>query len=150
MGPTRYFSERERQRGRRVLNIGFKDSASVLDYNAHRVGLPVDKPFVCNNRAFASLEAMAEVTGRERHVIDIRNYEEVFATAEEPEHAPSNEGRLYQADQVDLRLRPDSPVVDAGCRLPGINEHFMSDAPDLAAYELGQPLPHYGPRGKGK
>ena len=99
MGPARLFSERDRQRGRTVLNIGFKDSASVLDYNAHRVGLPVDKPFVCNNQAFASLEAMAEATGRERHGIEIRDYDEVFATAEEPEHAPSNEGRLYQADQ---------------------------------------------------
>ena len=30
--------------------------------------------------------------------------------------------------------------------LPNINDGFTGNAPDLGALEVGQPLPHYGPR----
>jgi len=36
--------------------------------------------------------------------------------------------------------------VDAGTRLPNINDDHLGAAPDLGAYELGAPVPHYGPR----
>jgi len=35
----------------------------------------------------------------------------------------------------DLRLRPDSPLIDRGVRLPGINDDFQDAAPDLGAFE---------------
>jgi hypothetical protein len=53
---------------------------------------------------------------------------------------------LYRPDEVDLRIKSDGLVADAGCRLPGINDGYLGEAPDLGAYEVGQPLPHYGPR----
>jgi hypothetical protein len=31
-------------------------------------------------------------------------------------------------------------------RLTGINDDFTGKAPDLGAYEVARPLPHYGPR----
>jgi len=46
----------------------------------------------------------------------------------------------------DLRLASGSSAVDAGAVLPGLNEGFRARRPDLGAYELGDPLPHYGPR----
>jgi hypothetical protein len=46
----------------------------------------------------------------------------------------------------DLRLLPDAAAIDAGVVLPNINDGFAGAAPDLGAYELGQDLPHYGPR----
>jgi hypothetical protein len=46
----------------------------------------------------------------------------------------------------DLRLSPNSKAVDAGATLPGWNEDFHGRRPDLGAYELGDPLPQYGPR----
>ncbi|MGH9719302.1 MAG: right-handed parallel beta-helix repeat-containing protein [Bryobacteraceae bacterium] len=49
----------------------------------------------------------------------------------------------------DLRPRPGSRVVDAGVRIPGVNDGFLGKAPDIGAYEAGQPLPHYGPRPAG-
>ncbi|MBM4039903.1 MAG: right-handed parallel beta-helix repeat-containing protein [Planctomycetes bacterium] len=49
----------------------------------------------------------------------------------------------------DLRPRPGSAVVDKGVRLPNINDAFLGPAPDIGAYEAGQPLPHYGPRPEG-
>ena len=58
------------------------------------------------------------------------------------------EDHKKQAASPDLRLSPKSPAVDAGQVLPGMNDDFQGRAPDLGAYELGEPLPHYGPRPK--
>jgi hypothetical protein len=54
--------------------------------------------------------------------------------------------RLYNPEDFDFRLKPGSAAVDAGTELPGITDGFTGKAPDLGAYELGQPVPHYGPR----
>ena len=59
---------------------------------------------------------------------------------------PSDPRKLYKPDDFDFRLRPDSAAVDAGVRLPNVNDDFTGRAPDLGAYETGRPLPHYGPR----
>jgi hypothetical protein len=37
-------------------------------------------------------------------------------------------------------------AVDAGVRLPGVNDDFTGRAPDLGAYEVDRALPSYGPR----
>jgi hypothetical protein len=50
------------------------------------------------------------------------------------------------APAPDLRLRPGTAAIDAGEALPGWNDGFAGKTPDLGAYELGAPLPHYGPR----
>jgi hypothetical protein len=44
-------------------------------------------------------------------------------------------------------LKADSKAVDAGVKIPNVNDGFAGRAPDLGAYERGQPLPVYGPRG---
>jgi hypothetical protein len=49
-------------------------------------------------------------------------------------------------EPVDLSLTPGCAAIDAGEPLPGLNDGFAGKAPDLGAYELGSPLPHYGPR----
>jgi hypothetical protein len=46
-----------------------------------------------------------------------------------------------------MTLKAGCNAVDAGAVLPNINDGFAGPAPDLGAYELGQPLPVYGPRG---
>jgi hypothetical protein len=46
---------------------------------------------------------------------------------------------LYAPDDLDFRLKPDSATVDARCVLPNINDDFTGKAPDLGAYEVGQP-----------
>ena len=45
-----------------------------------------------------------------------------------------------------MTLTAGCAAVDAGVILPNINDGFVGTAPDLGAYELGQPLPTYGPR----
>ena len=51
---------------------------------------------------------------------------------------------------TDLRPVAGSAAIDAGQVLPSFNDDFAGKAPDLGAYELGQPVPHYGPRPEGK
>ena len=69
---------------------------------------------------------------------------DVFQKASAPDR--SDPRTLYKPADFDFRLRPGSKAVDAGIRLPNINDDFTGRAPDLGAYETGQPLPHYGPR----
>jgi Right handed beta helix region len=45
-----------------------------------------------------------------------------------------------------MTLRSGCNAIDAGIVLPNINDGFVGLAPDLGAYEVGRPLPWYGPR----
>ena len=51
-----------------------------------------------------------------------------------------------ERDVPDLRPVQESRITDAGLRIPNINNNFEGDGPDCGAYEVGQELPHYGPR----
>ncbi|HEY7041807.1 MAG TPA: hypothetical protein VID28_23255 [Methylomirabilota bacterium] len=66
-----------------------------------------------------------------------------FAGGLEPPRDPE---RRQPSASVDLRLAPRSRAVDAGVRLPNFNDVFTGTGPDLGCCEVGQPLPHYGPR----
>ncbi|HEX8039189.1 MAG TPA: right-handed parallel beta-helix repeat-containing protein [Chryseosolibacter sp.] len=46
----------------------------------------------------------------------------------------------------DLRPKKGSAVIDAGIHISNINDGFAGKAPDCGAYELGEEMPHYGPR----
>ena len=59
---------------------------------------------------------------------------------------PPEDTARPRSSSIDLRLSPRSKAVDAGVPLPGLNDGFHGARPDLGAYELGDPLPHYGPR----
>jgi len=60
--------------------------------------------------------------------------------------APEDSDTRFPREKTDLRLDPASRAVDAAVVLPNFNEGFSGKAPDLGCCELGQPLPHYGPR----
>jgi hypothetical protein len=59
---------------------------------------------------------------------------------------PAKPHAVYEVGDWDFRLKPGGKAVDAGCRLPNINDNFGGKAPDLGALEVGQPMPIYGPR----
>ena len=92
-------------------------------------------------RRFTTLEAYAEATGQDRHsvLVDYDVFEKVTPPGPDPR-------ALYRPADFDFRLRPGSVAVDAGVRLPGVNDDFTGRAPDLGAYEVDRPLPSYGPR----
>jgi hypothetical protein len=54
--------------------------------------------------------------------------------------------KLYKADEFDFRLKPASAAVDIGVPLATVTDGFAGRAPDLGALEVGQNVPHYGPR----
>jgi hypothetical protein len=56
---------------------------------------------------------------------------------------------LPERPPADLRPQAGSVVVDAGLRLPNINDAFRGSGPDIGAYEAGSEIPHYGPRPPG-
>jgi hypothetical protein len=93
-------------------------------------------------RQSASLEAHRAATGQEQHSVLV-DYD-VFVNV--PPLDTSEPWVLQDPATVDFQLRPGSVAVDAGTVLPGINDGFTGTAPDLGALELGQSVPHYGPR----
>lgn len=95
-------------------------------------------------RAFVTLADYSRATGQERHsrLVDY----DVFRSAGVPD--PSRPSHIYRPDDIDLRLREGSAAVDAGVILWNINDGYHGAAPDLGAYETGEPPAHYGPRTK--
>jgi hypothetical protein len=93
-------------------------------------------------RRFKTLKEFSEATGQDRHsvVVDF----DVFQKVSQPD--PNDPRKLYKPADFDFQLRPGSAAVDAGVRLPNVNDDFTGRAPDLGAYEVGRPEPHYGPR----
>jgi hypothetical protein len=59
---------------------------------------------------------------------------------------PAREGTRFPTAGIDFRLSPGSLAVDAGVALPNFNDGFAGAAPDLGCCELGEGLPHFGPR----
>ena len=53
---------------------------------------------------------------------------------------------LYDAANLDFRLRAGAVAVDKGTYLPNVTDDFTGLGPDLGALEAGRDVPHYGPR----
>ena len=94
------------------------------------------------SREYADLEEYSEATGNDTHSILI-DYDDFIDV---PPLDLSNPWNLYDPADVDFRLRPESAAIDAGSALPGVNDDARGNGPDLGAYEVGAPLPVYGPR----
>jgi hypothetical protein len=114
----------------------------AFQWNSPPAGTAADYTSMRQVRRFATLAEYAKATGQDTHSRTI-DYG-VFRNAAAPDY--SKPTQLYDAEKVDLRLKEGSAAVDAGVALPGITDGFTGRAPDLGAYELGVPPPHYGPR----
>ena len=154
----------------RVLSVDTFTNYSTSDYNGFRPNPESDEAFAWNSppldeirnfyperhdssqnapveliqRAFPTLEAYAEATGKDLHsrLVDY----DIFINAPMPDF--SDPTRVVNVDSVDLRLKKGAAAIDAGIELPNITDGFSGKAPDLGAYEFGEPLPHYGPRSR--
>jgi hypothetical protein len=93
-------------------------------------------------RHFKTLGEYGQAPGQEKHSIHV-DYD-LFVNV--PRADESDPQRLYNPEDMDFRLRPRSAAIDAGTALATINDGYAGKAPDLGAYEFGQPLPAYGPR----
>jgi hypothetical protein len=92
-------------------------------------------------RRFKTLKEYSDATGQDKHSV-LLDYD-VFVKVSPPGPDPRT---LYKPADFDFQLRAGSKAVDAGVRLPGVNDDFTGRGPDLGALEVGRPVPHYGPR----
>ena len=139
-----------------VLNLRTSTNYSTSDYNGFRVNPGVEDAFEWNSppfdvkvdyknqttRKFKSLKEYSDSTRQEQHSVpvDYNVFVKVSApNKDDPQH-------LYNPADFDFRLKAGSAAIDAGELLPTINDDFTGRAPDLGAYELDRPLPHYGPQ----
>ena len=143
---------------RPVLSGTTFTSYSTLDYNGYAKKNPEKVNFrwrypphdSLNNSdeksihfsEFKTLKEFRRATGFEAHGVELDNT--TFLHVPMPD--PKRRGHIYQRDGYDFKLRPSGKAVDAGVVLPNVTDNYSGKAPDLGALELGQPLPHYGPR----
>lgn len=144
--------------GRAVLRFSNATAYSTYDYNGYRLNPQAKDQFLWISPAagalrdytlnrgsakrFGSLAELRTVTGQEAHGIEV-DYN-IFEDLRAPDAAKPQ--AVYHASELNFKLNPHGKAVDAGIHLPGVNDGFVGNAPDLGAYEVGQPLPKYGPR----
>ena len=113
-----------------------------------RAGLLVDYDRPQNDaQRFKTLAEFRAATGQEAHGIEV-DYD-IFRNLRPPAPPPdsSKPGKPYHGATLDFALKGGSKAVDAGVRIPNVNDGFAGKAPDLGALEEGQKPPVYGPRG---
>lgn len=124
---------------------GFRPNKNVpaqYRWLAPRQGATAYEPHAEHWRTFSTLEEFRAATGQERHGIEIDF--DIFERMAPPD--PSKRHAVYHAEDLNFRLAPGGAAVDAGVRIPTVNDEFEGEAPDLGALEAGCPLPRYGPR----
>ncbi len=141
------------QYGGRVSNFSFFNNLTIgtehavymqpalhgaqIDYN----GWAPDGKFTMNAKwqDFAELHSGSPF---ENHGVLLKH--PIFARPVPVPKDPSSRMSVPEA----LELDGKSNAVDAGVRLPNINDDFTGRAPDLGAVERGVPPPQYGVRGE--
>ena len=96
-------------------------------------------------RQFPTLAAYSQATNQDRHSVLV-DYDIFVNVPKLDAQDRKTVQRVYKAEDFDFRLKPGSAAVDRGTPLAGITDGFSGKAPDLGALEVGQALPHYGPR----
>jgi len=72
---------------------------------------------------------------------EMEDLDELHEFTDQEKHARSEDPRFANPGEGDFRLQPDSPVIDKGAVLPGINDcgpyRYQGAAPDMGAVESG-------------
>jgi len=143
---------------RAVFRFSNATSYSSFDYNGYRLNPKAKDQFQwvapqagvlrdyevdrTKARRFGTLRDLQLATGQEVHGVEV-DYD-VFRKLQAPDAAKPH--AIYEARDLDFQLAPAGKAVDAGVRLPNVNDDVTGRAPDLGAYEIGRALPVYGPR----
>ena len=124
---------------------GFRPNTGVAAqyrWFAPRTDATQGAPGAAQPQVFATLAEFRSATGQEEHGIEIDF--DIFQDMAPPD--PSKRHAVYHAKDLNFHLTPAGKAVDAGVRIPTVNDQFTGDAPDLGALEVGRPQPRYGPR----
>jgi hypothetical protein len=144
--------------GREIFRFPNATSYSTYDYNGYRPNRNAEKQYFWKApakgtlrdydldrkefQAFRTLAELRDTTGHEVHGIEVD-----YDTFESLKPAdPARPHAIYSGTELNFRLRPGGKAVDAGVRLPNVNDGHAGSAPDLGALEIGKPAPVYGPR----
>jgi hypothetical protein len=124
---------------------GFRPNRGVTEqfaWLAPRPGGRLYEPRPADWQTFAKLADLRAATGQEKHCIEV-DFDD-FEGLAPPD--PADRHAVYHAVDLNFRLKSTSRAVDAGERIPTVNDGFTGRAPDLGALEVGTPAPQYGPR----
>jgi hypothetical protein len=142
---------------RGVLRLANSVDTNTTDYNGYRPnkgareqywffsppkGQRVYAPAATDWKSYSTLTALTAGTGQETHSVEVDF--DVFEQLSPPD--PASKYAVYHAMDLNFRLKAGGKAVDTGVAIPTVNDGFAGKAPDLGALELGQPLPHWGPR----
>ena len=111
-----------------------------MDYGGYNVAAPAKPLLNVNNVRYKNMQDATQDIGLMPHGV-LLDWN-VFANA----GPPPGDDQFADVKKVNLTIKPDSKAVDAGVHLPGLNDGFTGKSPDLGCYEIGKPIPHYGPR----
>jgi hypothetical protein len=95
--------------------------------------------------AMDTLEEFQQATHQDAHSLLV-DYEAFMHVPRLDGHDVHTVQKLYDAKDLDFRLKPGSSPIDRGFPLPSVTDGFSGRAPDLGAIEFGEAPPHYGPR----
>jgi hypothetical protein len=124
---------------------GFRPNRGVAEqytWLAPKTGQRLYEPRPGDWRGFATLADFRAATRQELHGVEV-DFDD-FEGLVPPD--PADRHAVYHAVDLNFRLKPASKAVDAGERIPTVNDGFTGRAPDLGALEVGKPEPRYGPR----
>jgi hypothetical protein len=128
-----------------TANYGYETTAPMencdFDYDGFGGG-PWGKFLKWNNVRYDKLDDVKAKAPVYKHAVAV-DAATAFASGVKP---PEDVKKQFEPSINDLRLKEGSAAIDAGEVLPGFNDAHKGKAPDLGAYELGESLPHYGPR----
>jgi hypothetical protein len=115
------------------------DWRSDLDFDGFDWGVATN-PFAYGGVTFPDIASFSDASNLDRHGIRVARTT-CFETFDVPNAPPAP-----VPAQV-MTLRGDCNAVDAGAVVPNVNDSsFSGAAPDLGAYEYGQPAPLFGAR----
>jgi hypothetical protein len=127
---------------------------NISDYNGHRhTPSATARPWQVRDGhgegSYATFAQFVAASGFETHGMVISGFN-IFRRCPDVDSRAGmklyKNAQVYMIDDFDLRLADRAGPIDAGCVLPNINDDYTGRAPDLGAYEVGKPVPHYGPR----
>ena len=132
---------------------GFRPNPGVeyaFEWTSPPTGVPADFPAPghearLETRRFGSFGLYSRVSGQDSHSIVV-DYDIFMNVPQLDAQDRTTVQQLYDANDLDFRLKPDAVAVDRGVALPTVNDDATGGGPDLGALEVGTDPPHYGPR----
>jgi len=118
-----------------------KGAAAQYTWLGPKPGQRLYEPKPADWQTFRTLADFRAATGQEKHGIEVDF--DIFENLAPPD--PNKRHAVYHSMDLNFRLKPGGKAVDAGVRIPTINDDFTGAAPDLGALEVGRPEPKYGP-----